>query len=46
MYAFDFRIAYSTDCNKTHHRVNLKSDPTCKNMVSVTDTMYGFPMLY
>lgn len=43
MYAFDCRIVYSTDCSKTQHRVKPKSDPKCKNMVSVTDT-YCFPI--
>lgn len=40
MYAFDCRIAYSSDCNKTHHCVNPISDPKCKSMVSVTDTYF------
>jgi len=44
MYAFDYQIAYYTDCNKTHHRANPISDPKCEYMVNVTDA-YSFPIL-
>lgn len=45
MYAFDCRIAYSTDCSKTQHRVKPEIDTKCKNTVSVTDTYYCFQIL-
>lgn len=44
MYAFDCRIAYSADCNKTQHHVKPKSYPKYKKIVIGTDT-YCFPIL-
>jgi len=44
MYAFDCRIAYSADCNKTQDHVKPKSYPKCKNIVSGANT-YFFPIL-